>query len=163
MSIRLTSVFCSGSLIRYCVFTEKGPVVAIINQCDTTSRKGQSQSPIIDLFIFYHPKLRSVMWGEVGPETFCLVVLGVDALLHLSLQFPIRWGRLKTFSQPQQIAKILSQWIGPICKQRCNSLIVSTFRKVHFSMFNNNSCEKKQSSLVYRLFKCAGYLPQRSV
>lgn len=155
-SIKLTSVFCPGPLILYCVFTKKRPVVAIINQPGTTSGKGQSQLLIIDLFIFYCPKLRSVTWGEVGPETFCLVVLGVDALLGLHLQFPIRWGRLNTFSQLQHIINILSQWVGHLCKQRCSDFMLCSFRKAPFSMFSNNSwsltdsSERKESSLVYR-------------
>lgn len=158
-SIKLTSVFCTGPLILYYVFTKKRSVVAIINQPGTTSGKGQSQLLIIDLFIFYCPNLRSVTWGEVGCGTFCLVVLGVDALLGLHLQFPIRWGRLNTFSQLQHIINILSQWVGHTCKQRCSNFMLCSFRKALFSMFSNNSwsltdsCERKKSSLVYRFPK----------
>lgn len=37
------------------------------------------------------------MRGEVSTEMFCLVVLGVGALLGLCLQLPIREGRLHFF------------------------------------------------------------------
>lgn len=156
-SIRLTSVFCPGPLIHYCVFTKKRPVVAIINQPGTASGKGQSQLLIIDLFICYRPKLRRVTWSEVGPETFCVVVL-VDASKGLCLQFPIRWGKVNTFSQLRHITNILSQQAGRTCKQRRNNFVLCSFRKSPFSTFKNNSW-----GLPWFIdsTKYAGYLPQQ--
>lgn len=95
------------------------------------------------------------MRGEVSTEIFCLVVLGVGALLGLCLQFPIRWGRLNAFSWLQDSPNVLPQWAGHAYKERCD-IIYFSFRKAPLSMFNNTSWnlkysrENKLSSLVYR-------------
>lgn len=104
----------------------------------------------------------------MGPETFCPVVLGVDALLGLCLQFPIRWGRLNTFSQLHHIAFCHNEKDISAHREVTTSYLILSER--FHSLCSTVTPEvwripvKEKSSLVYRLpQKCWIAAPTMSI